>query len=92
MALRCFVVGVVMKRLFLPSILLMSVIINACVTSGNATMSREDELRIGAEEHPKMVKEFGGAYTDRKLHSYINRIGLKLARHADASRWCAALG
>ena len=55
-------------------------------------MSREDELRIGAEEYPKMVKEFGGAYTDSKLHSYIYRIGLKLARHADASRWCAALG
>jgi predicted Zn-dependent protease len=53
--------------------------------SFTAFMSREDEIRIGAEEHPKLIKEFGGAYTDAKLRAYINRIGLKLARYADAS-------
>ena len=35
--------------------------------SFTAFMSREDELRIGADEHPKLIKEFGGAYTDAKL-------------------------
>jgi len=47
--------------------------------SFTAFMSKEDELRIGAEEHPKMIKEFGGAYADAKLRAYIRRIGLKLA-------------
>jgi hypothetical protein len=51
---------VVIKRLFILSILLLSVIFSACVTTTNATMSREDEKRIGAEEHPKLIKEFGG--------------------------------
>ncbi len=47
--------------------------------SFTAFMSKEDELRVGAEEHPKMIKEFGGAYTDAKLRAYVRRIGLKLA-------------
>ena len=49
-----------------------------------AFMSKEDELRIGAEEHPKMIKEFGGAYADAKLRAYIRRIGLKLAGFSEA--------
>jgi predicted Zn-dependent protease len=47
--------------------------------SFTAFMSKEDELRVGAEEHPKMIKEFGGAYGDAKLRAYMNRIGLRLA-------------
>ena len=50
-----------MKRLFILSILLLSIVTSAFVTTGNAKMSRADELRIGAEEHPKMIKEMGGA-------------------------------
>ena len=52
--------------------------------SFTAFMSMEDELRIGAEEHPKMIKEFGGAYADAKLRAYIRRIGLKLAGFSEA--------
>jgi len=53
--------------------------------SFTAFMSREDEIRIGAEEHPKLIKEFGGAYVDVRLRAYVRRIGMKLARHADRS-------
>ena len=71
--------------------LLASLIFSAACSTNPATgkqsftafMSREDEIRIGAEEHPKLIKEFGGAYTDAKLRAYINRIGLKLTRHAE---------
>ena len=52
--------------------------------SFTAFMSREDELRIGADEHPKLIKEFGGAYTDAKLRAYVRRIGLKLAAVSEA--------
>jgi predicted Zn-dependent protease len=31
-------------------------------SSFTAFMSPEQELRVGAEQHPKILKEFGGAY------------------------------
>jgi predicted Zn-dependent protease len=81
------------KALILFPVLLASLLFSAACTTNPVTgkqsftafMSREDEIRIGTEEHPKLIKEFGGAYTDAKLRAYINRIGLKLARHADRS-------
>ncbi len=51
--------------------------------SFTAFMSREDEIRIGTEEHPKLIKEFGGIYKDYNLQNYVKRIGLKLAHYAD---------
>jgi predicted Zn-dependent protease len=53
--------------------------------SFTAFMSREDEIRIGSQEHPKLIKEFGGIYKDAKLQSYVKRIGLRLAKYADNS-------
>ena len=79
------------RALTLFPALLASLIFSAACSTNPATgkqsftafMSREDEIRIGAEEHPKLIKEFGGAYTDAKLRAYIRRIGLKLTRHAE---------
>ncbi len=48
-----------------------------------AFMSPEDELRVGAEEHPKILKEMGGAYADRDLSAYVNRIGRQLAARSE---------
>jgi predicted Zn-dependent protease len=80
------------RLILFPALLAVLVGLNGCTTnpvtgkqSFTAFMSRDDEIRIGAEEHPKLIREFGGAYTDVKLSAYINRIGLKLARHADTS-------
>ena len=53
--------------------------------SFTAFMSREDEIRIGTEEHPKLIEEFGGTYKDVKLNAYVKHIGLKLVNHADIS-------
>jgi predicted Zn-dependent protease len=53
--------------------------------SFTAFMSRADEVRIGAEEHPKLIKEFGGAYTDARLRAYIKRTGLALARKSEVT-------
>ena len=38
-------------------------------------MSAKDEARIGAEEHPKMLKEFGGSYDDQALKAYVRYVG-----------------
>ena len=43
--------------------------------SFTAFMSAEDEARVGAEEHPKMLKEFGGSYDGRALKAYVRYIG-----------------
>ena len=60
----------------------LSVLTSACSVnpatgdrSFTGLMSPEDEQRIGAEEHPKLVKAFGGLYKDEKLQSYVSSVG-----------------
>ena len=79
-------VAAMRRRLRLALLTLPLLALAACTTnpatgkqSFTAFMSQEDELRVGREEHPKMVKEFGGAYGDAKLRAYVKRVGLKLA-------------
>ena len=43
--------------------------------SFTAFMSAKDEARVGAEEHPKMLKEFGGSYDDQALKAYVRYVG-----------------
>lgn len=43
-------------------------------------VSVQQEAKIGAEEHPKILEEFGGAYTEKpELNPYVNSIGQFLA-------------
>ena len=46
-------------------------------------MSPEDELRVGREQHPKILQEFGGTYDHARANAYINAVGQKLARQSD---------
>jgi predicted Zn-dependent protease len=39
------------------------------------SLSEEDEARIGKEQHPQIVAEFGGAYDDPALARYVDSIG-----------------
>lgn len=43
-------------------------------------MGPESESRIGREQHPQIVRAFGGAYPDRRLQDYVSRLGQRLAR------------
>lgn len=47
--------------------------------SFTAFMSPSDEIRIGAEQHPKILEEFGGAYDDPELGAYVATLGARLA-------------
>ncbi|WP_372096222.1 M48 family metalloprotease [Tistrella mobilis] len=38
----------------------------------------EQASKMGAEEHPKLVKAFGGEYKDEKLQRYVEDIGFRL--------------
>ena len=46
-------------------------------------MSPSEERRLGAEEHPKLVRQFGGEYADPGLQAYVNDIGQNLSRHTE---------
>jgi len=66
--------------------LALSLLTSACTTnratgeqSFTAFMSEEDEMRVGAEQHPKILAEFGGAYGDIRLESYVTSVGNRLA-------------
>jgi predicted Zn-dependent protease len=48
-------------------------------SSFTAFMSPTDEIKVGAEQHPQLLKTFGGAYDDAELGAYVAAIGGRLA-------------
>ena len=52
-------------------------------------LSQDEENNIGAREHPKIIKAFGGIYEDKNLQEYINNIGNRLASNSELPdiRW-----
>ena len=38
-------------------------------------LTSEDEKKIGAEEHPKLVRAFGGLYENKEIQTYVQSIG-----------------
>ena len=63
----------------------------ACTSVNRATgrssftglYSAEDDVKLGREEHAKIVKEFGGEYENRKLQGYVDGIGKTLSRFTE---------
>jgi predicted Zn-dependent protease len=66
-------------------------LLTGCATPNPATgesnltpfMSPEEEERVGAEEHPKMVARFGGVYDDPEIGAYVASVGGRLASHSE---------
>jgi predicted Zn-dependent protease len=52
-------------------------------SSFTAFMSPAQEKQVGAEQHPKLVREFGGTYDDAEVAAYVERVGQALAKHAE---------
>jgi predicted Zn-dependent protease len=49
-----------------------------------STVSAGDEAKLGAEEHPKILEEFGGAYSEKpNLNAYVTQIGQQVAQNAE---------
>lgn len=46
-------------------------------------MSPEKELEVGREQHPQIIKEFGGEVDDPKLKAYVDSIGQRLAKQSE---------
>ena len=43
---------------------------------GLGGLSAEEERKLAAEQHPELVKENGGVYSERQLDEYLVQIGL----------------
>lgn len=46
-------------------------------------ISSEEERRLGAEEHPKILKRFGGVYDNPTIGAYVAEITGRLAANSD---------
>ena len=47
------------------------------------SLSQADEQKIGAQEHPKVLKEFGGVYDNPKISGYVAELGGRLAANSE---------
>ncbi len=49
-------------------------------------MSPADEIRVGAQEHPKILKRFGGVYDDPDVGGYVAEVGGRLVANSELPR------
>ncbi|MGC2857284.1 M48 family metalloprotease [Novispirillum sp. DQ9] len=45
--------------------------------------SVQEDVSLGRQEHPKLLKAFGGAYEDRRMQRYVDDIGKRLAARSE---------
>jgi predicted Zn-dependent protease len=81
----------ILSRSFLAAfwLVVLSLGLTAC-SSNPATggkdisfMSKDDEKRIGDENHPKILQAFGGEYNDPALQGYVKSLGQLLAASSE---------
>jgi len=46
-------------------------------------MSSDEEKKVGSDEHPKILREFGGEYPDPKVRQYVQQLGERLAKNSE---------
>ncbi len=76
-----------MKQTLLFIIIILFPILSGCTQNPatgkhdfTAFMSPKDELRVGQEEHPKILQQYGGNYNDLRFAKYISDVSLKLTQ------------
>lgn len=52
-------------------------------SSFTGLMSPDEERKVGHEQFPQLVKEFGGEYQDLRVKSYVTSLGNELVRHSE---------
>ncbi len=57
-------------------------LIDLARTSPGTFISQADELKIGAQAHPKIVSQFGGAYENADLNAYLANIVTRLKKNS----------
>ena len=46
-------------------------------------MPPSDEIRVGAQEHPKILERFGGVYDDPEVGGYVAEVGGRLVANSE---------
>jgi len=79
------------RPLFVVAALALSLpLLQACTTNpatGESEftpfMSPEEEIQIGAQEHQKILAQFGGEYEDLRIQNYVSALGQELAAESE---------
>ncbi|MFQ5535443.1 MAG: M48 family metalloprotease [Sphingomonadales bacterium] len=79
------------KRIRAVKIIALPLVLAACQSVNPATgqrqftpfMSAAQEARIGAQEHPKILKQLGGVYDDPELGAYVASISGRLVANSE---------
>lgn len=48
------------------------------------SLTVDEEIRLGIQSAPEIIREFGGEYRDSKLQAYVDRVGNKLVQSTEA--------
>ncbi|MBE2216974.1 MAG: M48 family metalloprotease [Ignavibacteria bacterium] len=48
------------------------------------SLTVDEEIRLGIQSAPEMIREFGGEYRDSKQQAYVDRVGNKLVQSTEA--------
>lgn len=79
---RLLVAAIVLGLAPLPSAC--SRVVNPATGESELTaMSPQQELKVGREQHPQVMAEFGGPYPDPALQAYVQQVGQQLAAVAE---------
>lgn len=62
---------------------LMAAVAPAMPAAAQIFMSPQEEKQLGAQEHPKILVQFGGVYDDNNVAGYVAEVGGRLAGHSD---------
>jgi len=61
----------------------------ACVTNPATgrtqfnVLSREEEIALGTEASNELIPQYGGAYPDQSVQSYVDEVGARLVEHVE---------
>lgn len=66
-------------RHFLLAFAASAALLSAMPAAAQIFMSPEDAKKLGKEEHPKILKEFGGVYEDPEIGAYVAGIAGRIA-------------
>lgn len=75
-----------MRKPFIIACSALALLTSACGYGGDAPVS-DAERELGAEQHPKLLAEFGGAY-DGEEADYLKRVAAKVAASAGLGDQC----
>ena len=70
-----------MKRVKLISVFCLAATLSAC--GGATLMSEAEEAKIGAAQHPNIVREYRGAYIDPTITAYVATVMARIRRFSD---------